>query len=102
MKITKLSEAPKVPFELDGHIMGQAPRVEIIHLNLKAGQKLEKHINPSDVFFYVLEGKAMLETDNERVLVLKDQCIFVEGNTNRGFDNISVSDFKVMVVKILG
>ncbi|KAF5057206.1 Cupin domain protein [anaerobic digester metagenome] len=100
MKITKLHQTPKVPYDLDGHIIAQSSCVEIIHLTLKPGQQIAKHINPKDVFFFVLEGKSMIETDDEKVLVQKDQCIFVEGGTNRGFDNISVSDFKVMVIKL--
>jgi mannose-6-phosphate isomerase-like protein (cupin superfamily) len=100
MKILRLNEAPKVQYDLDGHILAQLPGVEVVHLNLKPGEKIEKHINENDVVFFVIEGKAMLETDYERVLVLKDQCIHVEGGINRGFDNISISPFKVLAIFI--
>ncbi|MBW6492662.1 MAG: cupin domain-containing protein [Lentimicrobium sp.] len=99
MKILRLNETPKAPFALNGHILAHLPNVEVVHLNLKPGEKIEKHVNPMDVIFFVLEGKAMFETDNERVLVLKDQCIHIEGGKNRGFDNISISPFKVLVIK---
>lgn len=99
MKILRLNDAPKVAYALEGHILAQLPKVEVVHLTLKPGEKIEKHINPVDVIFFVLEGKAMFETDNERVLILKDQCIHIEGGKNRGFDNISVSPFKVLVIK---
>ncbi|HOI86949.1 MAG TPA: cupin domain-containing protein [Lentimicrobium sp.] len=99
MKIVRLHEAPKVPFDLDGHRIAESSCAEIIHLCLKAGEKLEKHINPVDVCFYVLEGKALFITDTERILVQKDHCIQIEGGINRGFDNISLSDFKVLVIK---
>ncbi len=101
MKINKLHEAPRVSFDVDGHTIAQHSKTEIIHLHLKPGEKIEKHINPFDVIFYVLEGKAMLETDHETVLVLKDQSIVIEAGVNRGIDNISVSDFKVLVIKLL-
>lgn len=100
MKITGLREAPKVPFALDGHIVAKHAVVEIVHLHLKPGEKIEKHSNPFDVIFYVLEGKALLETDTERILVLKDQSIVIDAGVNRGIDNISVSDFNVLVIKI--
>lgn len=99
MEITKLDTAPKVDFDLDGHILCRHQNVEIVHLSLKPGEKIEKHINPQDVIFHVLEGKALLETDKERILVNKDTCIRLEGGLSRGFDNISVSMFKVMVIK---
>lgn len=100
MKITRLHEAPKVPFALDGHIVAQHSDLEIVHLHLKPGEKIEKHSNPFDVIFYVLEGKAMLESDNERNLVLKDQSIAIDAGVQRGIENISISDFKVLVIKI--
>jgi quercetin dioxygenase-like cupin family protein len=99
MKILRLNEAPKVPYNVDGHILAQLPGVEVVHLSMKPGEKIEKHINENDVVFFVTEGKAMLETDNERILVLKDQCIHIEGGKNRGFDNISIAPFKVLVIK---
>jgi quercetin dioxygenase-like cupin family protein len=100
MKITRLNEAPKVPFDLDGHIMCKHAEVEVIHLHLKAGERVEKHTNPFDVIFYILEGKAMLESDNERTLVLKDQSIVIKAGINRGLENISVGDFKLLVIKL--
>jgi len=100
MKITRLHEAPKVPFDLDGHIIAQHKAIEVVHLHLKPGEKLEKHSNSFDAIFYVLEGKAILETDSERILIVKDQSIVIGANLSRGFDNISISDFKVLVIKI--
>jgi len=100
MKITRLHEAPKVDYALDGHIVAQHNKLEVVHLHLKPGEKIEKHSNPVDVIFYVLEGKAMLESDTERILILKDQSIAIAAGLNRGIDNISVSDFKVLVMKI--
>lgn len=100
MKITKLQEAPKVPFDLDGHTMASHGTIEIVHLHLKPGEKIEKHSNPFDVIFYILEGKAMLESNNERMLVMKDQSIVISAGINRGIENISVSDFKLLVIKL--
>lgn len=100
MKITRLQEAPKVSFALDGHIVAKHKNIEIVHLHLRPGEKIEKHANPFDVIFYVLEGKALLESDTEQILVMKDQSIMIDAGVNRGIENISVSDFKVLVTKI--
>lgn len=99
MNILRVNETPKVKYNLDGHILCSLPGVEVVHLSLKPGEKIEKHINPNDVIFFVVEGKAMFETDTEKELVTKDQVILVPGGTNRGIDNISVSIFKVLVIK---
>lgn len=101
MEILNLYKAPKVPFDRDGHILCRHRNIEIVHLNLKPGERIEKHINQNDVIFFVLEGKALLETVNERILVNKDDMIRVDGGTERGFDNISISHFKVMVIKFI-
>lgn len=101
MEILSLKEAPKVPFNLNGRILCNHQNVQIVHLTLKAGDKIEKHINENDVLFYVLEGKALIIQGNEHHLVSKDEIIKIQGGTERGFDNISVADFKVMVIKFL-
>ena len=99
MNILRVNETPKVQYYLDGHILCSLPGLEVVHLSLKPGEKIDKHINPNDVIFFVVEGKAMFETDSERELVSKDQVIVVPGGTNRGIDNVSVSIFKVLVIK---
>ena len=99
MNIISVNEAPKVEYNLDGHILCSLPGVEVVHLSLKPGEKIDKHINPNDVIFFVVEGKAMFETDTEKELVSKDQVIVVPGGANRGIDNISVALIKVLVIK---
>ena len=99
MNILRINEAPKVEYNLDGHILCSLPDVEVVHLSLKPGEKIDKHINPHDVIFFVVEGKAMFETDTEKELLSKDQVLVIPGGTNRGIDNVSVAVFKVLVIK---
>ena len=99
MNILHINETPKVQYNLDGHILCSLSGVEVVHLSLKPGEKIDKHINPNDVIFFVVEGKAIFETDKERELVSKEHVIVVPGGTNRGMDNISSSVFKVLVIK---
>lgn len=101
MEVLSLKEAPRVPFNLNGRILCNHQNIQILHLTLKAGDKIEKHINANDVVFYILEGKALFMNGDEHQLVTKDEIIKVKGGTERGFDNISVADFKVMVIKFL-
>lgn len=101
MEVINLKEAPKVPIDRDGHILFSLKNLEIVHLNLKPGEIIERHINPVDVIFYVLEGKALLENEDKHILARKDDCIKVPSGTERSLNNISVSNFKVMVIKLL-
>ena len=63
MKIQNLSNSPKVPFDLDGHILHSEKHIELIHLLLKPGDfgiitSLELiHFNPQHVGRFGLRSK---------------------------------------------
>ncbi len=101
MKITTLKTAERVPFNLDGKMMYIGLNVELVHLNLKPGDVLEKHSNPFDVVFYILEGKGVVETDDESINVEPDMTIEIEMGINRGITNTGDNVLRVLVVKIL-
>ena len=101
MKTTTLSTAEKVPFNLDGRKMYIGLNVELVHLNLKPGEVLEKHSNPFDVVFYILEGSGIVETDDQSINVEPDMSIEIEREINRGISNTSDGELRVLVVKIL-
>ena len=64
--------------------------VQAVHITLNPGEKLKKHITAVDVFFYVLEGKGIVEIGDEKKEVIKDtfidspakipHCWYNEGN----------------------
>jgi mannose-6-phosphate isomerase-like protein (cupin superfamily) len=101
MKVNTLTTAEKVPFNLDGRKMYTGLNVELVHLSLKPAEVLEKHSNPFDVVFYILEGSGIVETDDESINVEPDMCIEIEMGINRGITNNSNSLLRVLVVKIL-
>ena len=101
MQFKNLSTAEKVPFNLDGRKMFIGKTVEIIHLSLKPGEVLEKHSNPFEVVFYILEGKGVLETDDNTTSVEPDMAIEIPLGVQRGIKNTSDSRLRVLVVKIL-
>jgi quercetin dioxygenase-like cupin family protein len=101
MKITRLSEAPNVPFALDGKVMCKADEIEIIHLRLEPGQKLEKHRNAVDTVFYVLEGKAIIETPEGVVSAEADMVIELRQIVERSIENNGLTDFRMLVIKKL-
>jgi mannose-6-phosphate isomerase-like protein (cupin superfamily) len=101
MKITKLSEAQSIPFNLDGRIMSKSHEIEIIHLHLKPGEKLEKHRNPFDTVFYILEGNAIIITEEGKIETEPDMVIELSQTVERSVENNEFSDFRMLVIKKL-
>ncbi|MBW1783614.1 MAG: cupin domain-containing protein, partial [Deltaproteobacteria bacterium] len=48
---------------------------QVVHITLEPGESLKKHITPVDVFFYVLEGKGVVEIGEEKREVEKDTLV---------------------------
>ncbi len=48
---------------------------QAVHIELKPGESLKKHITPVDVFFYVLEGKGVVEIGEEKHDVIRDKLV---------------------------
>jgi mannose-6-phosphate isomerase-like protein (cupin superfamily) len=48
----------------------------IVHIELKPGESLKKHVTPVDVCFYVLDGEGHVIIGEEEAIVVKDQLVF--------------------------
>ncbi len=99
--ITDLKTAEKVPFKLDGRIMFQSERTELIHLTLQAGEELPVHTNPFDVVFYVIEGKGILTVEENSFEMKQDQSYDVKEGIMRGWKNTGENKLRILVVKSL-
>ncbi len=73
--------------------------VQAVHITLKPGEKLKKHITSVDVFFYVLEGSGIVEIGDEKKKVSKDTFIDSPANIAHCWYNESNEILKVLVVK---
>jgi quercetin dioxygenase-like cupin family protein len=104
MKIVKTlyDDAPKVPFNLDGRIMFTSPKLEIIHLSLKPGEKIDPHLQPFDLVFYLLSGNGILDAGGEPVEGRENCAIFVPAGMPRGWKNTGTDDLNLLVIKDLG
>jgi len=101
LKSTKLENAPKVPFKLDGRIMFSSEKLELIHLTLQPGEKMEPHSQPFDVVFYGLSGNGILDLADQSVDGAPGTCIHVPAGMRRGWKNNTNKEFRVLVVKDL-
>jgi mannose-6-phosphate isomerase-like protein (cupin superfamily) len=73
--------------------------VQAVHIALKSGEKLKKHITSVDVFFYVLEGTGIVEIGDEKKEVKKDTCIDSPAKIPHCWYNESKETLRVLVVK---
>ena len=68
---------------------------QAVHIILEPGESLKKHITPVDVFFYVLQGRGVVEIGDEKREVGADtlidspgmipHCWYNEGDVNLAF-----------------
>ena len=99
--ITTPETAPKVAFNLDGRIMFSSEKIELIHLTLQPGEKMELHSQPVDVVFYVISGNGILDFEGQSVNGPQGTCIHVPAGMQRGWKNNGPAEFRVLVVKDL-
>ena len=71
----------------------------IVHIELKPGEALKRHLTPVDVNFYILEGNGIVEIGKEKAEVMKDQLVFSPANISHRLINESDKTFRFLVVK---
>ncbi len=74
---------------------------EVIHMALKPGQSLKKHVTPVDVFFYILEGKGIVEIGDETQEVEKNTLVESPKGIPHLLRNTGDGFFRFLVVKML-
>jgi len=100
MNIITPENAEKVPFALNGRKMYSSPTAEIVHLTLKPGETVDRHSNPFDVVFYMLEGEATIEIDGVKAILKTDCCLEVKRDKPRGMSNNTGKDVRILVFKL--
>lgn len=99
MKIMSLSDAPKVPSGLDANKMYSSPTLDVIHLHLAPGDKVDVHSNPVDAIFCVIQGEVTMEANSELFYLKTFDVIEVPAGVERGLTNSSEHDLRVLVLK---
>ena len=102
MKIVKLKEEKiiETPHKVDVRKLYDTEKAQAIHITLKPGEALLKHITPVDVFFYVLEGTGTVEIGDEKEEVYPDLLIESPAKIPHRLINQSDKVFRFLVVKI--
>ena len=101
MEITKVDETPvsKNPHGVDARQICNQENAQVIVLTLQPGESLKRHITPVDVFFYVLEGKGVVEIGDEKKEVSKDTIVHSPAKVIHCWHNKSDSKLRIMVAK---
>ena len=102
MEIVNAKEADvtKNPHNVRACKLYDTEHAQAVHITLQPGEALKKHITPVDVFFYVLEGKGVIEIGEERKEVGPDALINSPARIPHCWYNESDGVFRVLVVKV--
>jgi len=102
MKIIDVAQVPVAPnpHHVDARKVYDSEHATAVVITLKPGEALKKHLTPVDVFFYVLEGKGVVEIGSERAEVGRDQVVESPANIPHRWVNESNEGFRVLVVKV--
>jgi len=102
LKIAKVSDTDSFqnPHAVEAKQIYENKSAQVIHMSLKPGQSLKKHTTPVDVFFYILEGKGIVEIGDEKQEVEKDTIIYSPKGIPHLLKNTENRDFRFLVVKL--
>ena len=102
MNIIDVGSAPQHPnpHNADVKKLYDTEHAQAMHITLNPGQSLKKHITPVDVFFYVLEGKGVVEIGDEKREVGHGMLIESPAKIAHCWYNESDGVFRVLVVKV--
>lgn len=102
MKITKVADTDTFQnaHGVEAKEIYDSNHGQVIHMSLKAGQSLKMHTTPVDVFFYILEGKGIVEIGDEKQEVEKDTLIDSPKGIPHLLKNTGNGVFRFLVVKL--
>lgn len=101
MKIVEMKSTPEKPnpHNVSIRVLYDTEHAHAAHIELKPGESIRKHTTPTDVFFYILEGKGAVEIGDEQQEVSKDMLIDSPANIPHSLLNPGDGIFRVLVVK---
>ena len=102
MRVVEVKSSPEKPnpHNVSSRMLYDTEHAQAVHIELKPGEALKKHITPVDVFFYVLEGKGVVEIGDETQEVSRDMLIDSPARIPHHLLNNGDEVFRVLVVKV--
>ncbi|MDM7918583.1 MAG: cupin domain-containing protein [Methanosarcina sp.] len=101
MKVVEMKSSPEKPnpHNVSVRMLYDTENAQAVHIELKPGESLKKHVTPTDVFFYILEGKGVVEIGDEQEEVSRDMLIESPAKIPHRLLNPGDGIFRVLVVK---
>jgi mannose-6-phosphate isomerase-like protein (cupin superfamily) len=87
------------PHGVEARKLHDSEHAQAMHITLRPGQSLKKHVTPVDVFFYVLEGTGVVEIGDESRQAGPDTLIESPAGGLHCWHNRSDAALRVLVVK---
>jgi len=102
MEITRVSdtEPGKNPHGVETKKIYDHENALGVHIMLKPGENLRRHITSVDVLFYVLEGEGIVEIGDEKKTVKRDTVIHSPAKIVHCWYNDSDEPLRVLVIKM--
>lgn len=101
MRIVTLSNAPKVPLNIEGYKVHSSSTLEVIHLCLQPGQDIPQHTNHFDVVVCLIKGDVTLNMDNNKIQLALFDTVEIEKDMDRGFANYGTGEARLIIMKKL-
>lgn len=89
----------KLPTSFDACRLLQSDQLEIIRIDLKAGEVIPTHQNSVDVIFLVLGGTGQITIEEDNFEVGLNDLIEIPKEMQRSISNTSEQIFSVLVLK---
>ncbi|HOP08733.1 MAG TPA: cupin domain-containing protein [Candidatus Methanofastidiosa archaeon] len=101
MNIIKVSDVQtaQTPHKVDVRKLFDSEHVQLVHIELRPGESLKKHITPVDVAFYVLEGEGTVLIGEEKQKVGPDSVVESPKGIVHTWYNDGKETFRVLVIK---
>ncbi len=97
-------KSAEIIYEADGIIgkkINEENNCEYVQLSVAAEKKIEPHVLPMPVTFYVLNGKAELNVNSELKNVQKGDLVEVKAGSSRGWENTGSEELQLLAIKHL-
>ncbi len=102
MKIVEVKSAAtgQNPHGVESKSLYNTEHATVTHLMLRPGEQLRRHITPTDVFFYVLEGRGFVEIGDETQEVGPDTLVESPKGIPHCWYNRGTKPLRFLVVKV--
>ena len=92
-------EVKDTPHKVDVRPLSDSEHAQIVHIELKPGESLKRHITPVDAAFYILEGTPTIEVAEVAEIHEKDTLIESPAGIVHCISNNSKSPARILVIK---